>query len=156
MCFPSASITRSRASRRAVLGTDPSTPPSASLGASAAGSRGARLHTRSSQNSHLLSYSLQHFERLLQFFFRVRGGHDSSHARFAFGDGGKCDAGSEHAFFEKLAGKIHGQASVANDDGCDRRFARGRGLAADVEAEQAKFLLPEARVCPELLHPLRL
>ena len=46
---------------------------------------------------HLLPHSLQHFERLLQFFFRVRGGHDGSHARFAFGDGGKRDAGSEHS-----------------------------------------------------------
>src|SRR3981189_2268418 len=149
MFFPSANIARSLASRRAVLGTDPST----SL---RAGSRGARPRTRSSENSHLLSYSPQHFDRLLQFFFRVRGGHDGAHARFAFGDGGEGDAGSEYSFFEKLAGKIHSESSVANDDWSDRRFAGGSGLAADVEAEQAEFFLPEARVRPELLHPLRL
>src|ERR1700674_1333550 len=111
---------------------------------------------RSPYNPHRFSHPSQHFERLLQFFFCVRGGHDGSHARFAFGDGGKCDAGSELSFFEPFAGKIHRKASVANDDWCDRRFARGRCLAADVEAEQAEFFLPEPCVRPELLHPLRL
>src|SRR5258708_16311086 len=130
MCFLSASITRPRA--RATRFSD------------------------SPENSHPLPHSLQHFERLLQFIFRVRGGHDGSHPCFAFGDGGKCDAGSEHAFFEQLAGKIHGQPSVANDDGRDRRFACRSGLAADVEAEKAEFFLPEACVRPELLHPPRL
>src|SRR5258708_4992489 len=130
MCFPSASIARSRASRRAVLGKDPSTPLRA-------GSRLARPHTQSSKNSHLLPHSLQHLKRLLQFFFRVRGGHDGSHARFALRDSGKRDAGSEHAFFEKLTGKIHGQASVANYDGRDWGFAGGRCLAASSETQRA-------------------
>ena len=40
--------------------------------------------------------------------------------------------------------------------GRDRRLAGRRGASADVEAEQAKFLLPEARVLPELFHALGL
>ena len=86
----------------------------------------------------------------------MHGGHDGAHARLAFGDGGKCDARSEHSFFEKFAGEIHGQTSVADDDGCDRRFAGWSALASNVEAEQAQFFFPESRVLPELLHPLRL
>src|ERR1039458_9539434 len=103
MCFPSASISRDWGLARLPPQSETGQAPSLRLG-----------------YSHLLSHALQHFERLLQFFFGVRGGHDGAHARFAFGDGGKCDAGSEHSFFEYFAGKIHGPASVAHDDGRKR------------------------------------
>src|SRR5258708_32245037 len=108
--------------------------------------KSAAASSGSSDNSHLLPGSLQHFERLLKLFFGMRGGHDGAHARFAFADGGKGDAGSQHSLFEKFAGEIHGQPSVANDDRRDRWFARGRCLASDVEAEQAEFFLPEPSV----------
>src|SRR5208282_3639209 len=116
---------------------------------------GAMRLSGSSENPHLLPHTLQHFQRPLQFFLRMRRGHDGPHPSFAFGDGGKCDAGSQHSFFEQFAGKVHCQTAVTNDDGGDWRFARRSRLAADVESEQAEFFLPEPGVRPELLHPLR-
>src|SRR5713226_9906520 len=101
------------------------------------------------KNSEPLAHTLQHSERLLQFLLCVRSGHDSTHPCFALRDGRKCDAGSEHTFFEQFTRKIHSQASVANDDGCDRGFARGSCLPPNVKAEQPKFFFPESSVLPE-------
>src|SRR5271170_5175472 len=91
------------------------------------------------QNPHSLAYAAEHFECQLQLFFRVGGGHDGADAGLAFGHCRKRDAGAEHAFFEELAGEVHGEFAVADDDGSEGSFAGRRGAAADVEAEQAEF-----------------
>src|ERR1700722_7460247 len=84
----------------------------------------------------------------------MRRGHDGADAGFAFGHGGEGDAGAEDAFLEEFAGEIHGEFAVADDDRSDWSLAGRSGAAADVEAEQAEFFFPEARVLPELLHAL--
>ena len=115
-----------------------------------------RQRAYAGENPHPLPDTLQHPQRLLQLFLRVRRGHDGADAGFAFRHGGECDAGAEHAFFEQLAGEVHGELAVADDDRRDRSFAGRSGAAADVEAEQAEFFFPEARVLPELFHALGL
>src|SRR5581483_9669291 len=85
----------------------------------------------------------------------MRRCHDGADSGESFGNGGKCDSCSHHAFFEQLAREVHGEFAVANNDGRDWRFAR-RGIASsNVEPEQAEFFLPEAGVLPQLLDALR-
>ena len=73
----------------------------------------------------------------------MRGRDDRPDAGFAFSHRRECDAGGENAFFEKLAGEIHGELAVADDDWSDGGFASRRALAADVEAEQSLILFPK-------------
>src|SRR5712692_648283 len=115
---------------------------------------GRLLNSLLVHNPHALTYPPQHLQRLLQFVLRVRGGHDGADAGFAFGHGGEGDAGTHHAFLEQLAGEVHGELAVPNDDWRDGRLAGGGGAAADVEAEQAEFFFPEAGVRPELFDAL--
>ena len=82
------------------------------------------------------------------------GRHDGANAGFAFGNCGVGDAGAEHALFEELAGEVHGEFAVADDDGSDWRLARWCVDAADIEAEQPEFFLPETRVLPKFLDAL--
>src|SRR5881628_3529574 len=84
----------------------------------------------------------------------MRSGHDSADTSFAFGDGGVSDAGAEDAFFEELAGEVHGEFAVADDDGSDGRFTGWCVHAAGVESEQSQFSLPEAGVLPQILDAL--
>src|SRR6202020_3349523 len=108
----------------------------------------------SSDNIHPLPNPAKHLQRLLQFLWRVGFCHDGADPGFTFGNGGEGDAGAEDTFFEELAGEVHGELAFADDDGRDRSLAGRSGAAADIEAEQAKFFFPEARVLPELFHTL--
>jgi len=81
-------------------------------------------------------------------------GHDGTDAGFSFRDRRVRDAGAEHACFEELAGEVHGEFAVADDDGSDGRLASGCIDAADVEAEQPKFFFPETGIFPEILDAL--
>src|SRR5580704_12247897 len=82
--------------------------------------------------------------------------HDGADAGFAFRHGWKRDTCAEDAFFEKFAGEVHGEFTVADDDWRDGGFAGRSGAAADVEAEQAELFFPEASVLPKLFDTLRL
>jgi catechol 2,3-dioxygenase-like lactoylglutathione lyase family enzyme len=59
--------------------------------------------TSLSEYPHLLPHASQHFERLLQFIFRVRGRHDGAHPGLALRHRGKRNSRSQHAFFKQLA-----------------------------------------------------
>src|SRR5205085_7998221 len=52
--------------------------------------------------------------------------------------------------------EVHGEAAVADDDGCDGRLARRSILPADVEPNPAELFFPIACVGPEVLDQLRL
>src|SRR5271156_296244 len=69
---------------------------------------------------HRLPNPPQHLQRPLQLFLCVGRGHDGADAGFAFWDCGEGNAGAKDAFFEKLAGKVHGEFAVTDDDGRDR------------------------------------
>src|SRR5579862_6792723 len=85
----------------------------------------------------------------------MRRRHDRADAGFAFGHGRECDAGSQHSFFEQFAGKVHGRLAITDNDRSDWRFTCRSGFTADIETEKSEFLLPEARILPELFHALR-
>src|SRR6202451_3159860 len=82
--------------------------------------------------------------------------HDGADAGFAFGDRRERDAGAEHTFFEEFAGEVHGEFAIAGEAGSDGSVTVRSSSAPDVEAEQAQFFFPEARILPELFHALRL
>ena len=86
----------------------------------------------------------------------MRGGHDGAHPGFAFGDGGKRDAGAQHSLPKQLAREFHGAGAISKDDWGNGRFAGGRGFAADVEAQEAQLFFPEAGVFPKLVDTLGL
>ena len=70
--------------------------------------------------------------------------HDGTDARFAFRYGRESDAGAHDAFFEQLAGEVHRELAVADDNGRDWSFAGGSGAAADVESQQPElWALPQ-------------
>ena len=106
------------------------------------------------KNCHSLSDTFQHLQRLFQLIICMGSRHDGPDAGFAFGNRRVGDAGAEHALLEELAGEVHGEFAVADDDGRDWGFARGRVGATDVEAEQAEFFLPEAGILPKFFDPL--
>ncbi len=69
---------------------------------------------------------------------------------------GKRDAGRHHACLKQRAREIHGHASIADDDGRNRRLARRSGHAANVEPGPPKLCLEVARVLPQPLDAFRL
>src|ERR1035437_5515704 len=87
---------------------------------------------------HPLADALQDVERLVELFARVGRSHDGADARLALGHRGKRNARAHDALFEQLAREVHGQATVAHDDGRDWRLAGRRFPPADVEAERAQ------------------
>src|SRR3984885_15882767 len=106
------------------------------------------------QDSHALPDALQHSERLLQFFVRMRRRHDGADARLTLWHRWERNAGAEHAFFKKFAGKVHGEFAVANNNRRNRSLARRCGAPTNIETQQTELFLPEARVLPEFLHAL--
>src|SRR5271157_825082 len=60
------------------------------------------------QNPHAFPDALEHLQRLLQLFLRVRRRHDGADARFALRHRGEGDACAQHALFEQFAGEVHG------------------------------------------------
>src|SRR5436305_1525378 len=82
-------------------------------------------------------------------------GHDGADTGFALGDCREGNACSHHSFFEQLAAELHRQASLADDDGGNRRLARRRIFSADVETESAQLLLEEAGILPKFVDQLR-
>src|SRR5947209_9939750 len=82
--------------------------------------------------------------------------HDGAQAGFAFGYDRVCDSGSKYSFVKQLAAELHGKASVANDDWCDRGLAGGSVHAADIEAEIAELFFEIAGVLPEFVDELGL
>src|ERR1700738_4540329 len=109
----------------------------------------SRLH-----NPHSLSHSSQYFQRLLQFVLGMRRRYNRPDACLSFGRGGNRNPRAHYALLEQLAGKVHGEFAVADDDGSDWGFAGRRGLASDVEAQKPPFPFPEASVFPEFLTTL--
>ena len=67
----------------------------------------------------------------------MSGCHDRADAGFAFGDCGEGDACAQDAFFEELAGEVHRELAIADDDWGDWSFAGWGRFASDVESQQA-------------------
>src|SRR3954462_9886695 len=86
----------------------------------------------------------------------MRGRHDGPDASLSFRHGGKCYAGAEHAFLEQFARKLHGEFSIANDDGSDWSFTRRSAAPSNIKSQQVEFFFPETRVLPKSFHALRL
>src|SRR5450631_4634624 len=113
------------------------------------GSAGGSLAT---ENAHSLSDALQHPQRLLQLFFRMRRRHDGADAGLSFRHGRERDARPQHALLEQFAREVRSQFAVADDDRRDRSLAGRSRTSANVKPQQSEFFLPEARVLPKLFH----
>src|ERR1700688_3192203 len=100
------------------------------------------------QDSQALPDTLQHCQRLSQVFLRMRCRHDGADTGLALRDCGEGDARAEYAFLKQFAREVHGELAVADDDRGDRSFTRWSRASANIETQQAEFLLPEARVLP--------
>src|SRR5438445_287191 len=81
--------------------------------------------------------------------------HDGPHTRLSLWHGRISDTSAQHAFFEQLAREFHCELTVPDDNRRDWRFTGWSCLAANVEAKQAEFFLPEASVFPQPFNALR-
>src|SRR5580765_4304186 len=71
------------------------------------------------QDSLSLASTLQYSQGLLQFILGVGGRHDRADARFSFGHRWERNAGPQNTFFEELAGEVHREFAVTDDDWSD-------------------------------------
>jgi len=103
------------------------------------------------EDPHFFRDGGEDFEGLIDLFATVLAGHDGANTGFTFGDGGEGDAGGHDSGVEESAGKVHGSATVADDDGCDGSFTFWGGVAADVETGVGELLFEVVGVVPETL-----
>src|SRR5277367_897924 len=103
------------------------------------------------QDRHFSGDGRKDLEGLIDFGAGVFAGHDGADAGLALGDGGEGDAGGHDAGVEEGAAKVHGTATIADDDGGDGGFALWGGVAAYIEAGVGELLLEVDGVVPEAL-----
>src|SRR6266496_2894753 len=101
------------------------------------------------QNAHPLSYVLEHLQRPLQLFLRMRRCHDRTDACFAFGHGGERNACAKDALIEQFAREVHRQFAVPYDNRRNWGLAGRSRTSTDIEADPPEFFFQEASILPK-------